>query len=452
MPKKILRSLSSVKLAIVLLILLASASIVGTLIPQGRGAGQYAAEYGPLAPLVIRLGLTDLYHSVWYIGLLVLFASNTIVCTLTRLPPKWRKVTRPSVTATEETLSALEPRARWSSRSDPGEAENQLVNALENRGYKIRAARDGDRLHILARKRTAGRFGPDIVHAGLLVILSGGILSGLGGFRTELALSEGETVPVPRTSFSLRLDAFTTEYYQNGAVKDWKSVLTVIEGGDPVVTKTVEVNHPLAHKGFSFYQMGYGFEWDRSLFEILVKKKDDPAFRKTVHLKPGERLAVGDGKRTEIRLSRFLPDFVLDDRNVPRTRSLRPNNPAALVEEWRDGTKVFERWVFANFPDFDRTHGAEETGLALELKSLDAPQYSVLEGALDPGVPLIWLGSLLLMGGLGLAFYWPSREIRALVILSRGKAEISAGGVAVKSRDRFVAEFEALVTEVRRTK
>jgi len=39
---------SSVKLAIVLIILITLASVLGTLIPQGRSAAEYSARYGSL--------------------------------------------------------------------------------------------------------------------------------------------------------------------------------------------------------------------------------------------------------------------------------------------------------------------------------------------------------------------------------------------------------------------
>ena len=61
------------------------ASILGTLIPQGRAAEEYAARYGSLSGALIKLQLTSLYHSIWYLALLVLFALNIIVCTLDRL-------------------------------------------------------------------------------------------------------------------------------------------------------------------------------------------------------------------------------------------------------------------------------------------------------------------------------------------------------------------------------
>ena len=66
--KRIVKFLSSIKLAIVLLIILAGASILGTLIPQGRTVEEYAARYGSLSGALIKLQWTTLYRSVWFMG------------------------------------------------------------------------------------------------------------------------------------------------------------------------------------------------------------------------------------------------------------------------------------------------------------------------------------------------------------------------------------------------
>lgn len=57
-----------------------------------------------------------------------------------------------------------------------------------------------------------------------------------------------------------------------------------------------------------------------------------------------------------------------------------------------------------------------------------ARQYSVIEGAKDPGVNLIWIGCSLLIVGLGLALYWPTWEIRFILDESPGKTVVLAGG------------------------
>jgi cytochrome c biogenesis protein len=449
--KSVWRFFSSVKLAITLFILVAAASIIGTLIPQGRTAAEYATRYGGLAPLFIRLQLTVVYHSFWYLALLGLFALNTIVCTLSRLSPKLRRVFRPAVESDPKALGSLKIKDRLKRPSALAESAEAAVRALRAARYGVRTSGEGTRTHLLGRKRLAGIFGSDIVHIGLLVTLAGGIVSGVGGFKAEIPLKEGETAPVPRASFEVRLDKFTTEFYPDGAVKDWKSTVTVLEGGTSVLTKTVEVNHPLSHRGFSFYQMSYGYDWEKTTLDLWAKKKSDAAFLKKLSLSPGARAGLDDPDKTEIIVQRFIPDFVIGEGNQPETRSLQPNNPAALIEGYRGGAKVFDGWIFANFPDFAQMHGAEAADLVFELKGFRAGEYSILEAARDPGVGFIWAGCILVMLGCTLAFYWPTWEIRAFLEESQGKTEISLGGLGPKSRDRFEKEFAAVAASLRRS-
>ncbi len=105
--KSLYRFFTSVKVAIVLLILLIGASIPGTLIPQQRSPEEYAARYGQLAGLFEGLQLTRLYSSFWFIALLSLFALNIIVCTLARLPAKLQRAFRPRFETEVRHLQAM---------------------------------------------------------------------------------------------------------------------------------------------------------------------------------------------------------------------------------------------------------------------------------------------------------------------------------------------------------
>jgi cytochrome c biogenesis protein len=450
--KSFIKFFSSVKLAIVLLIVLTLASVLGTLIPQGRTVEEYAARYGQIAGFFSRIQLTRLYHSIWFLALLGFFALNIVICTLTRLAPKFRRAFRPHVRADAKGLQALKLNGRLKKNSALPEAKSDLVGLLKAAHYRVRETADASRTSLLARKKIWGIFGSDFVHLGLLVIIAGGIVSGLAGFRTELAFNEGDVVQVPRAGFELRLDKFTTEFYPDGNVKDWKSAMSVLEQKRPVLSKMVEVNHPLSYKSFNFYQTSYGWNWDNPAVELWAKKTGDAAFEKKMKLRLGERAPLGDKEETVVAVARFVPDFVLGEGNEPQTRSLQPNNPAALVEGFRGSEKIFSAWIFANYPDFSKIHGTEDTDLAFELKSFDARQYSVIEAARDPGTALIWAGCVLVMAGLGLAFYWPPWEIKVVLEETQGKTELVIGGLATKSRDAFAAEFEKLMASSRRPK
>jgi cytochrome c biogenesis protein len=446
-----LRFFSSVKLAIVLIIIITLASILGTLIPQQRSIAEYTAKYGQFSNILIRLEVTNLYHSWWYISLLFLFSLNILICTLTRLSPKLRRAFRPKLEFEKKNLLSAKINNRFKKSWSLDSSEEGVKKELSSRHYRIKVNKKDGETYLLARKKTLGLFGSDIVHLGLLIILLGAIFSAISGFRTNINISEGQIVPVLNADFKLKLDKFETEYWPNGSVKDWKSTLTVLENDNPISTKTVEVNHPLSYKGFVFYQSSYGWDWENPALEIRAIKNTDPSFIEIMRLRLGEKIKMEEGN-IEISVLHFVPDFILNEKNEVATRSLEPNNPAVFLEGWQDGEKIFSGWIFAKYPDFTRMHSDVETDLKFELKGYEAARYSGIQMSKDPGVNYIWAGCVILMLGLCLAFFWFPREIKIVIEDDQGKTEMTASGLAAKSKDAFQSEFEGIFTSLRRSK
>jgi cytochrome c biogenesis protein len=440
---------NSVKLAIFLLIIITLASILGTLIPQNRSLDEYLAHYGQFANLFNQLQLTKLYQSLWFIALLCLFALNIIVCTLTRLSPKLRKAFHPKLEMESKEITVLKIKEEFKKNISLDKAKKELKRELSSRHYRLKEAKRENKTFLLARKKILGWFGADFVHIGILIILAGGIISGAGGFRKDLTFTEGDIRGIPGAEFKLRLDKFETEYYPNGMVKDWKSTLTVIENEKPILSKVIEVNHPLSYKGFVFYQSSYGWNWINTSVEIWVRKRKNPSFLRKIDVTVGERVRL-NSENIHISVLNFIPDFVINERNEIISRSLQPNNPAAFIEGWEGDEKIMSGWIFSKFPDFARIHSEKETDLSFELKNFNAGQFSVIQAAKDPGVNFIWVGCTFLMIGLAFAFYWPTREIKVILEESQGKTKVIAGGIASKSREALQSEFEKIMTSLRR--
>jgi cytochrome c biogenesis protein len=449
--KSIIKSLSSVKLAIILLIIITSASMIGTFIPQQRSPEEYIAQYGRWANVFQQLQLTNLYKSLWFSALLFLFALNITVCTLNRLSPKLRKTFRPRVAVETKAIEVLKIKEKFKKPMSLGSAAEMLKTELSSRHFRVRETQKENTSFLYARKRILGWFGADIVHLGILVIIAGGIISGIGGFRWNLTFSEGRVLDVPRAEFKLRLEKFEIEYYPNGGVKDFKSTLTVLENEKLVLSKIIEVNHPLSYKGFVFYQSEWGWDWRNASVEILAKKREDSSFLRTMKLKIGEKVRL-EGEDIEVSVLEFIPDFVIGEKGQIATRSLDPNNPAAFIEGWQAEEKIFSGWIFAKFPDFARIHSEKETDLTFELRDFRSGQLSIIQASKDPGVNFIWAGCTFLMIGLLFAFYWPTREIRVAMDGVGNKTEIIAGGIAAKSKDAFKAEFKKITESIRRSK
>jgi len=440
---------SSVKLAIVLLIIITLASILGTLVPQGRSAAEYAARYGQMSDLLIRLEVTRLYQSWWYMGLLVMFALNIFVCTLTRLKPKLRRAFNPNLEFESKKLASLKISGQWKVDQGTKTYREKVNSVLRSKRFRILENEDEGKLFFLARKKRLGVFGSDIVHLGLLIIIAGGIYSGMAGFKTTLKISEGQVISVPKKDFSLRLDKFETEYYENGSVKDWKSTLAVVESDRDVLSKVVEVNHPLTHKGVVFYQSSYGWDWSDPSVEIRLTDKSDESVSENITLKIGEKAVLSD-RKLELHALSFVPDFILNEKNEVATRSREPNNPAVFIKVMKEGNEIFSGWLFARYRDFARMHSQEESDLSFNFTDYKAGRFSGIQMAIDPGVNLIWLGCIFLMLGLMIAFYWTPSEIRVILEEEKGKTQVVLGGLAQKNTESFKQEFQKIVEKIRR--
>ncbi len=112
---------ASVKLALVILCLIAITSIIGTVIPQKEAAEFYTSTYGPkMAQVFSILDIPDMYNSWWFLALLFLLGFNLIICSIDRFPGVWKQVTADGLALTPERLQKMATRTSWTS---PGSIE-----------------------------------------------------------------------------------------------------------------------------------------------------------------------------------------------------------------------------------------------------------------------------------------------------------------------------------------
>ena len=100
-----------------------------------------------------------------------------------------------------------------------------------------------------------------------MLLLIGGLIGSIFGFDGFVNIREGETVSQIRLpkqgqalqlGFEIRCDDYFESYYENGTPKEFRSSLTILEQGQPVLSKDIIVNDPLRYKGVSFYQSSRG--------------------------------------------------------------------------------------------------------------------------------------------------------------------------------------------------
>jgi len=255
-------ALRSVKLAAVLIILLTLMAVVGGIVPQGEAHAFYLQKFpGAIAKTIILLGLGKIFSSLPFLILSALFTVNLTVCSFHRIFSEMQK------------------------------------------------------------PRKARRHGPDLLHIGLIIFIFGGILTARTRSEAFIYLGKGQAARLPDGSRITMVD-LVEERYPDGRPKSWESKVVLDEGsmtsssassGDDFDTlgttgymdegsvsvaqastdtlpanslRTVKVNSPLRHKGFTIYQQ----DWSSDMQVIL---QDAMGIR--LNLEPGARAQMQGG-------------------------------------------------------------------------------------------------------------------------------------------------------------
>ncbi len=266
----------SVKLTIFLLILLALLSIIGTVIMQNASREDYVRRYGEtLYELLDFFNLFDMYHSWWFSAILLLLVINLFACSIRRLPGIWSQMVRGSgQNGLEDSMIRTLPYVEKVRVHGLASGMEDQIRLKIKEWYKdVKRIETPSAVTLFSEKGRLSRLGVPISHISILIILVGGLMGSVFGFRAFVNILEGETVdkvfvrgakgdiPYP-LSFGLRLDDFQISYYDlprpEKLVKEYSSVVSVLEDGKEALKQTVRVNHPLHYQGIAFYQSSYG--------------------------------------------------------------------------------------------------------------------------------------------------------------------------------------------------
>ncbi|MDD5762388.1 MAG: cytochrome c biogenesis protein ResB [bacterium] len=431
---------TSVKLAIVTLIVLAATSILGTIIEQNQPPEKYHQIYEDWSFAIMeRLNLFDMYHSVWFLLLLVLFTVNLSCCTIERFPKMLKVVRNPRTKLDENLEKTLSLSDRWKKKGALSDWAAKYAGALSSSFARPVVTEDGGAVHLYAEAGVASRFGVYVTHMSIVVIFIGAIVGNVAGFKGYVNIPEGESigrVPVrggnrmQDLGFTLRCNAFSLETYPSGQPKAYKSDLSVIEGGREVLRKTIVVNDPLQYKGIWFYQSSYG-QADGATARVAVSRKDGTPMG-TLALKANEQVPI-DGYGTV--------------RGVNYDQNFQGNGPALQVVVEKPGQPAASFWLFQGRTDLDRQRA---DSLVFSFGGLSSKMYTGLQVAKDPGVNIVWLGCALMVIGLTMAFFLSHQ--RVWVRLSPGtdgRVEVVLAGSASRNRLAFEKKFEKILTGVK---
>lgn len=431
---------ASTKVAAVLIVLIAVASIGGSLIEQENlyqdwrpPAMYYPSRYGEFwGNFYLKTGLTHAYSSVWFATLILMIVVSLIICSLQRLIPLYRVLNRPQVWKLPHFIQRQEVVAETDGTLDEMEAK------LKKRGYKIIR----DRECLYGDKGRLSRYGPYIIHIGLIIVAFAGFAKAIPGWdlSKDVWVPDGETVKVPDTDFAITNHKFIMELYPNGAPARFATDASFLVGGKEIQRQMIEVNHPLNYEGWEIYQASWREEPGTAEVQVTAPQSNNQQVAMlTLDLRhPESEYKVTDTVKMVVKA--YYHDFTLDQASQqPTNASFEIKNPVFMVD-FVDTAKQ-QSIGRAALMILGKGQGFYEGPFALKVSKVNSRWFTALKMHKDRTVPYMYFGLAVVMFGMMITFFlfhwqvWVREESGRLLL----------GARAYKNKFGLKQEFKRLL-------
>jgi cytochrome c biogenesis protein len=439
--------LASVQLTIALLLSLAATSIIGTLIPQNSEPAAYVAAFGEtLYRFFAVLGLFDMYHSWWFQILMVLLAANVVVCSADRLSAQRRILFVRKPTFQAARFRNLPEHEAFSDARGPDDlrAAYEPFVSRKWRAVQIEATDQGFRMFGENGRWT--RFGVYAVHLSVVLLLIGGLIGSIFGFDGFVTIPEGDTVQQVnlrssgerlRLPFAIRCDDFDVSFYETGAPKEFRSKLTLLENGQPVLQKDIIVNDPLRYRGISIFQSSYGTMPSREA--VLSFTSRDTGMVYTQEMKIGQ----------EVRIPENLGIFVLAELRHQAQFKGHPVGDAFIGRLTAPDGSAQEVVLPIRFPTFDRMRRGE---VVIAVDQFKERHYTGLQVNQDPGVDVVYTGFILMILGCYVTFFRSHQQLCIEAVRTGSGTQVTVSGTANKNQAALGRRVQKLARALKEMK
>ena len=278
---------TSMRTALVLLLLLAIAAIPGSIIPQegvdSLKTSNWQSDHEKLTPIYERLGLFSVYDSAWFSAIYILLMLSLVGCIVPRTFHYWRGLRAKPPTAPRN-LARLPDHASYVTAESPDEVLERAQALLKRRRYRLLVSPDpGDGGAVSAERGYLREVGNLVFHLSVLVVLVGFALGGLFGYKGGVILLVGDDYGFSNNltqyddfnpgslfradrmePFSFRIDDFDVDWLTTGPragmARGFQSHLSYQETPDsPERTYDLKVNHPLSIGSTEVFLIGHGY-------------------------------------------------------------------------------------------------------------------------------------------------------------------------------------------------
>ena len=177
LAKRIYEFLGSMDLAITLLLTLAIASIIGTVLQQNQPYSDYQIKFGPFWFDVFEAaGLYDVYSAVWFLTILTLLLVSTSVCVVRNTPRMLKDMFQLRTQIQEKSTTAMQYNRQWSTNGSLNHSIEQAEAELKKQGFRIKQIAQDNGILISSMKGGMNRMGYISTHLAIIIICFGGLI------------------------------------------------------------------------------------------------------------------------------------------------------------------------------------------------------------------------------------------------------------------------------------
>ncbi|MEZ4527165.1 MAG: cytochrome c biogenesis protein ResB [Desulfobacterales bacterium] len=175
---------ASVRLTVVVLMSLAAASVIGTLIPQNESHEAYFRKYGEvLYRTFYALDFFDMYHSWWFRLLILILTANIVVCSFDRLSSLWKIVFVREPVFRLSGFRNSSRKSEFTTGRSAGDLKQDIASHLGKHFGYVSAEDTETGYCIFAEKGRWTRLGVYIVHFSIVLLLAGSLIGSIFGFE-----------------------------------------------------------------------------------------------------------------------------------------------------------------------------------------------------------------------------------------------------------------------------
>ena len=420
MKQRFFRSIADLRFAIAILLIIASFSVIGTVIEQDQSIETYKLNY-PLTnkvfgflswDIILKFGFDHVYKTWWFITFLVLFGVSLLTCTILQQLPGLKISRRCQFFRTSQQFQRL----KISTELKNSNFYKLLAN-IKKTEYSIFHQRN----LVYAYKGLIGRIAPIVVHFSMILILIGTVLGSVNGFKAQEIipktetfhiqniLSNGQFTLIPKVS--TRINDFWITYTKQTTINQFYSDISILNvEGNEIGRKTIYVNSPAGYRGVKYYQT----DWNLIGLRIKTEKQEILQYP----------LINFGNVQNKIWIT-WIPKNINLDTGI-----------IILIDNLQGYCSIYNE-----FGEFVGNLELNEYGnLNFPITLVDVLTSTGLQIKTDPGIPLIYTGFFFLMVSTLISYITYSQ-----IWVIKDKKNIFIGGTTTRATFDFELEFFKLI-------